>query len=58
MALGLADARDLVKRGLVKKDGGPAAMDHYFQQIDRSAERLARATAQSPDEYSKDDSGS
>ncbi len=38
MALGLADARDLHKRGLVQKDGGPAAMDHYFQQIDRSAE--------------------
>jgi DNA-binding HxlR family transcriptional regulator len=33
MALGLADARDLVKRGLVTKDGGPAAMDHYFHQI-------------------------
>jgi hypothetical protein len=36
MALGLADARDLVKRGLVVKDGGAAAMDHYFYQIDRS----------------------
>ncbi len=33
MALGLADARDLVKRGLLTKDGGPAAMDHYFHQI-------------------------
>ncbi len=33
MALGLADARDLVKRSLVTKDGGPAAMDHYFHQI-------------------------
>ena len=33
MALGRADARDLVKRGLVTKDGGPAAMDHYFHQI-------------------------
>ena len=37
MALGLADARDLVKRGLLTKDGGPAAMDHYFDQIDRTA---------------------
>jgi DNA-binding HxlR family transcriptional regulator len=36
MALGHADARDLVKRGLVTKDGGPAAMDHYFHQISRS----------------------
>ena len=38
MALGLADARDLVKRGLVTKDGSPAAMDHFFHQISRSAE--------------------
>ena len=37
MALGLADARDLVKRGLVTKDGGAAAMDHYFHQISRSS---------------------
>ena len=36
MALGLADARDLVKRGLVTKDGSPAAMDHFFHQISRS----------------------
>ncbi len=50
MALGLADARDLVKRGLVKKDGGPAAMDHYFQQIDRSAERIAGAMTRPTDD--------
>jgi DNA-binding HxlR family transcriptional regulator len=36
MALGLAEARELVKSGLVVKDGGAAAMDHYFYQIDRS----------------------
>ena len=36
MALGVSEARDLVKRGLVTKDGGPAAMDHYFHQISRS----------------------
>jgi DNA-binding HxlR family transcriptional regulator len=36
MALGLANARDLVKSGQVIKDGGIAAMDHYFYQIDRS----------------------
>lgn len=41
MALGLADARDLVKRGLVVKDGGAAAMDHYFYQIDRSREEAS-----------------
>ena len=45
MALGLVDARDLVKRGLLMKDGGPAAMDHYFTQIDRSAERIAKASS-------------
>ena len=37
MALGHADARDLVKRGIVTKDGSPAAMDHYFHQISRSS---------------------
>jgi DNA-binding HxlR family transcriptional regulator len=41
MALGVADARDLVKRGLVTKDGSPAAMDHFFHQISRSAEEAA-----------------
>ena len=41
MALGRADARDLVKRGLVTKEGGAAAMDQYFHQIDRSAEAAA-----------------
>jgi DNA-binding HxlR family transcriptional regulator len=35
LALGLSDARDLVKRGLVTKDGGSQAMDHYFHQISR-----------------------
>ncbi len=42
MALGLGSARDLVKRGLVTKDGGPLAMDHYFHQIARP-ETLAPA---------------
>jgi len=41
MALGLADARDLVKRGLVTKDGSPAAMDHFFHQISRAAQDAA-----------------
>ena len=33
VALGLLDARDAVKRGLMTKDGGSPAMDHYFHQI-------------------------
>jgi hypothetical protein len=37
MALGVLDARDLYKRGLITKDGGREAMDHYFMQISRSA---------------------
>lgn len=35
VALGIVDARDAVKRGLLTKDGGRAAMDHYFHQIGR-----------------------
>jgi DNA-binding HxlR family transcriptional regulator len=33
MALGLTDARDLVRAGIMTKDGGDIAMDHYFHQI-------------------------
>ncbi len=36
MALGLSEARDLFKRGLVTKDGDAAAMDHFFHQVYRS----------------------
>jgi DNA-binding HxlR family transcriptional regulator len=35
VALGLDDARDLAKRGLLSKEGTPHAMDHYFHQISR-----------------------
>ncbi len=35
MALGLVDARDVYKRGLLVKEGGPQAMDHYFHQVAR-----------------------
>jgi DNA-binding HxlR family transcriptional regulator len=35
VALGLVDARDAVKRGLMHKDGSSLAMDHYFYQIAR-----------------------
>ena len=33
VALGFLDARDAVKRGLLTKDGGRDALDHYFHQI-------------------------
>ena len=35
VALGLIDARDVYKRGLLVKEGGHAAMDHYFHQVSR-----------------------
>jgi DNA-binding HxlR family transcriptional regulator len=35
VALGLIDARDLFQRGLLRKEGGPEAMDHYFHQVSR-----------------------
>ncbi|MDG2334194.1 MAG: winged helix-turn-helix transcriptional regulator [Myxococcota bacterium] len=35
VALGLLDARDAIKRGLLTKDGGSQAMDHYFHQVSR-----------------------
>jgi hypothetical protein len=33
VALGLFDARDVVRRGLMTKEGGREAMDHYFHQV-------------------------
>jgi DNA-binding HxlR family transcriptional regulator len=33
VALGLTDARDLVKAGIMTKDGADIALDHYFHQI-------------------------
>jgi DNA-binding HxlR family transcriptional regulator len=35
VALGVLDARDAVKRGLMTKDGADEAMDHYFHQLSR-----------------------
>ena len=29
----LIDARDLYRRGLLRKEGGVEAMDHYFHQV-------------------------
>lgn len=37
VALGAADARDVVRSGGMTKEGGDEAMDHYFHQIHRSA---------------------
>jgi DNA-binding HxlR family transcriptional regulator len=33
VALGFVDARDAIKRGLMTKEGGRAALDHYFHQV-------------------------
>jgi len=33
VALGFVDGRDAIKRGLMTKDGGRDAMDHYFHQV-------------------------
>ena len=33
VALGFLDARDAAKRGLLAKEGGREAMDHYFHQV-------------------------
>jgi DNA-binding HxlR family transcriptional regulator len=38
VALGLTDARDLVKAGIMTKDGADIAMDHYFHQISQPAD--------------------
>jgi DNA-binding HxlR family transcriptional regulator len=35
VALGLADARELVRSGAMTKEGADDAMDHYFHQIHR-----------------------
>lgn len=47
VALGILDARDAVKRGLLIKDGGRDALDQYFHQIPRptasSSERSGSA---------------
>jgi DNA-binding HxlR family transcriptional regulator len=39
VALGLLDARDVHKRGLMIKDGGRWALDHYFHQVPSSERR-------------------
>jgi DNA-binding HxlR family transcriptional regulator len=37
LALGLANASDLYKRGLISKEGSRQAMDHYFHQVPQAA---------------------
>ncbi len=51
VALGVLDARDAAKRGLLTKDGGREAMDHYFHQVAHmgaSASDGAEETSESP----------
>lgn len=48
VALGLVDARDAIKRGLMTKEGGRDAMDHYFHQIARPPDPSA-----SPDDAAR-----
>jgi DNA-binding HxlR family transcriptional regulator len=43
VALGFLDARDAVKRGLLTKDGGREALDHFFHQIPRPEPQPERA---------------
>ena len=45
VALGFLDARDAVKRGLLTKDGGREALDHFFHQIPRPEPQPERAAA-------------
>jgi DNA-binding HxlR family transcriptional regulator len=53
MALGLTDARDLVRAGIMTKDGGEIAMDYYFHQISQAADtEPGRRQASSPSDSS------
>jgi len=42
VALGLVDARDAMKKGRLAKEGGTAALDHYFHQPSRLEAPRAR----------------
>jgi len=48
VALGMVDARDAVKRGLMTKDGAPQAMDHYFHQLSRKADKVDKVDRVEP----------
>ncbi len=43
VALGLLDAREVMKQGLMSKEGGREAMDHYFHQVSSPGRRKERA---------------
>ena len=43
VALGLRDAGDVYRRGLMSKEGGRQAMDHYFHQVPSSERRQEKA---------------
>jgi len=45
VALGFLDPRDARKRELLTKQGGRKALDHFFHQVARPSERLARITS-------------
>jgi len=56
VALGLIDARDLYQRGLLRKEGGLEAMDHYFHQV--APEGRARPVDQVLPQYARERSAS
>ena len=43
VALGIADAKDVYRQGLMTKDGGREAMDFYFHQIARTPKSASRS---------------
>ena len=45
VALGLVDAREVVKSGRMTKEGGREAMDHYFHQVSTPERRESHAHA-------------
>lgn len=49
VALGLADASDLYKRGLLVKEGSRVAMDRYFHQVSQSDSARADSDGRAPD---------
>jgi DNA-binding HxlR family transcriptional regulator len=55
LALRLADARDLYRRGLLAKEGGREAMDHYFHQVPRNPSGKGAAAEKRGPSHSSDD---
>ncbi len=48
VALGFLDGRDAIKRGLMTKDGGRAALDHYFHQVAKLQVAAGEAASAGP----------